>query len=186
MRTSLLLILCCFSVCNFYGQNDSLTWSEPIMQKTSFDRASDPLSPSRAAFYSAVLPGLGQIYNKSYWKLPLVYGGIGVGLYFYFDNQSAYQEFRDIYKRRLSGHRDDKYYYVDDDRIRRSMRIAQRQRDLSLAITVGIYILNIVDANVDAHLKQFDISEDLTVEPSFNFNQANYSYQFGMSFKYNF
>ena len=184
MKVRLFLIAFCLTTCISYGQNDSLAWSVPSV--TSFDRTSDPLSPSRAAFYSAVLPGLGQIYNKSYWKLPLVYGGIGAGLYFYFDNQNTYLEFRDIYKRRLSGHRDDKYSYVDDDRIRRSMRIAQRQRDLSLAITVGLYILNIVDANVDAHLKQFDISEDLTVEPNMNFNHIDQTYQFGMRFTYNF
>src|SRR5690554_7219120 len=66
-------------------------------------RALDPLTPSKAAFYSAVVPGLGQIYNKSYWKVPLVYAGLGTSIYFYIDNQTKYQAARDEYKLRLRG-----------------------------------------------------------------------------------
>ncbi len=63
----------------------------------------DPLRPAKAAFYSAVLPGLGQIYNKKYWKLPLVYGAIGTSAYLYIDNQKSYNLYRDEYKNRLEG-----------------------------------------------------------------------------------
>jgi len=72
----------------------------------------DPLSPARAAFYSAVLPGLGQAYNKKYWKIPLVYGAIGTGVYFYVDNKEQYERYQTAYKLRLSG-RDDEFNGVD-------------------------------------------------------------------------
>ena len=68
----------------------------------------DPLTPAKAAFYSAILPGLGQAYNKKYWKIPLVYAGIGTSLYFYIDNNRKYNQYRDAYKRRLEGYTDDK------------------------------------------------------------------------------
>ena len=70
----------------------------------------DPLSPARAAFYSAVLPGLGQAYNKKYWKIPIVYAGLGVGLYFYIDNNKEYNRYREAYKRRLAGFEDDEFF----------------------------------------------------------------------------
>ncbi|MGB1451693.1 MAG: DUF5683 domain-containing protein, partial [Marinirhabdus sp.] len=58
----------------------------------------DPTAPSRAAFYSAVLPGLGQYYNKSYWKIPIAYAGMGTGVFFYIRNNRDYNHFRDAYK----------------------------------------------------------------------------------------
>ena len=77
----------------------------------------DPLTPAKAAFYSAVLPGLGQAYNKKYWKIPLVYGAIGTSLYFYIDSNKKYHQYRDAYKRRLEGYNDDKFNYLDTNRL---------------------------------------------------------------------
>ena len=57
----------------------------------------DPLTPAKAAFYSAILPGLGQAYNKKYWKIPLVYGAIGVSMYYYIDSNKSYHQYRDAY-----------------------------------------------------------------------------------------
>src|SRR5690554_5849799 len=70
----------------------------------------DPLAPSRAAFYSAVVPGLGQAYNKSYWKIPIIYAGMATGIYFYKQQDQDYNRFRDAYKRRLAGYKDDEFY----------------------------------------------------------------------------
>lgn len=170
------------------AQNDSLreTPSTPLALKTRIIRAEDPLSPSRAAFYSAVLPGLGQAYNKSYWKLPLVYAGIGTGMYFYFDNQKEYNKYRDIYRRRQNGFRDDEFKNIDDERITRAMRQMRKNKDLSLVITMGIYILNIIDANVDAHLQQFNVDDDLSFQPTFEFNEIDQKHQFGLRISYKF
>lgn len=146
----------------------------------------DPLSPSRAAFYSAILPGLGQVYNKKYWKVPLVYGAMGTSLYFYFDNNKKYNQYRDAYKRRLAGFNDDEFQYLDDNRLIQAQRFYQRNRDLSLLITAAFYILNIVDANVDAHLMQFNVSDDLSVVPDVYQNEINQMPNVGLTLNFKF
>lgn len=145
----------------------------------------DPLRPSKAAFYSAIVPGLGQAYNKKYWKIPLVYGAIGTSLYFYIDNNKKYHNYRDAYKQRLLGI-PDKYDYLDDSRLIAAQRFYQRNRDLSLLVTVGFYILNIVDANVDAHLIQFNVSDKLSFQPDVYTNDINYKPNLGLTFNYKF
>ncbi|UPT70312.1 MAG: DUF5683 domain-containing protein [Flavobacterium sp. JAD_PAG50586_2] len=146
----------------------------------------DPLRPSKAAFYSAILPGLGQAYNKKYWKIPLVYGAIGTSLYFYIDNGKKYHSYRDAYKRRLAGFSDDQYQYLDDNRLIQAQRFYQRNRDLSLLVTIGFYVLNIVDANVDAHLIQFNVSDNLSFQPDVYTNEINYKPNLGLTFNYKF
>ena len=146
----------------------------------------DPLAPSRAAFYSAILPGLGQVYNKKYWKVPLVYGAMGTSLYFYFDNNKKYNQYRDAYKRRLAGFNDDEFQYLDNDRLISAQRFYQRNRDLSLLITAAFYILNIVDANVDAHLMQFNVSDDLSVVPDVYPNDINQKPNVGLTLNFKF
>ena len=146
----------------------------------------DPLAPSRAAFYSAILPGLGQAYNKKYWKVPLVYGAMGTSLYFYFDNNKKYNQYRDAYKRRLAGFHDDQYQYLDDNRLIAAQKFYQRNRDLSLLITGAFYILNIVDANVDAHLMQFNVSDDLSVVPDVYPNDINQKPNVGLTLNFKF
>lgn len=147
----------------------------------------DPLSPARAAFRSAVLPGLGQAYNKSYWKIPIIYGAMATSIYFYSDNQKEYKRFRDAYKDNLAGRPlTGQLAGLDGDRLIRAQRTLQRNRDLSLLITVGIYILNIVDANVDAHLKQFNVNENLTLSPQLQQNQVDYKYNMGVGLSYKF
>lgn len=148
--------------------------------------AIDPLRPAKAAFYSAILPGLGQAYNKRYWKIPLVYGAIGTSMYFYIDNTKKYHAYRDAYKRRLLGFNDDQYQYLDNARLISAQRFYQRNRDLSLLISVGFYILNIVDANVDAHLIQFNVSDKLSLQPDVYMNDINYKPNLGLSFNYKF
>jgi len=192
VKNILYIVFLCFFHKAVFAQQDTLTTEKTILKnKELLDRATDPLAPSRAAFYSAIVPGLGQIYNRSYWKLPLVYGGMGTSMYFYFHNQKQYQLLRDDYKRRLKlgsayDRENERFGQLDDDRIIRAQRQFQKSRDLCLVITLGIYILNIVDANVDAHLQQFNVDDDLSFEPSFQFNEVNQSYQFGMTMRYKF
>lgn len=123
------------------------------------------LAPAKAAFYSAVFPGMGQIYNKKYWKVPLVYGALGTTIYFYINNNKKYHLFRDAYKRRLEGFNDDNYSYLDNSRLIAAQKFYQNNRDLSALLTGLFYILNILDANVDAHLMQFNVNDKLTVKP---------------------
>jgi hypothetical protein len=145
----------------------------------------DPLRPSKAAFYSAILPGLGQAYNKKYWKIPLVYGAIGTSMYFYLDNNKKYHSYRDAYKKRLLGLQDE-YDYLDDSRLIAAQRFYQRNRDLSLLVTIAFYVLNIVEANVDAHLTQFNVSEKLSLSPDIYQNEFTAKPNIGLTFNYKF
>ena len=161
---------------------------EAVMKKsdTLVIKEIDPLRPTKASFYSALLPGLGQAYNKKYWKLPIVYGAIGTSLYFYINNNKKYNNYRDAYKRRLQGFNDDEYQYLDDSRLIEAQRFYQRNRDLSLLVTFAFYVLNIVDANIDAHLAQFNVNDKLSFQPEVYPNEINYKLNMGISLNYKF
>lgn len=146
----------------------------------------DPLTPAKAAFYSAILPGLGQAYNKKYWKIPIVYGAIGVSMYYYIDSNQKYHQYRDAYKRRLEGFTDDEFSYLDESRLISAQKFYQRNRDLSALFVVGFYVLNIIDANVDAALIQFNVNENLSVRPDINMNNVTLKANVGLTFNYNF
>jgi hypothetical protein len=146
----------------------------------------DPLTPAKAAFYSAILPGLGQAYNKKYWKIPLVYGAIGTSMYYVIHSNQKYHEYRDAYKRRLEGYKDDNYSYLDNTRLIAGQKFYQRNRDLSALITLGFYVLNIVDANVDAALIQFNVDENLSVRPNLYQNDVTLKTNVGLTINYNF
>lgn len=134
----------------------------------------NPLAPSTAAFYSAILPGLGQAYNKKYWKVPIVYAALGTSVYFYAQRNNQYTDFRDAYKLRLQGATDD-YPFFSDTQLINAMKSVKKDRDLLLMISIGVYALNIVDAVVDAHLKSFNVNEKLTFSPTLiqDINAAN-------------
>ena len=111
------------------------------------------LRPSKAAFYSAVIPGLGQVYNNKIWKLPIVYTAIGVSAYSFDFNKKKYWSYRNAYKRRKAGFSDDEFQgiIINDDRLLDGQNFHRRYKDLSMVFLVGVYILNILDANIDAH-----------------------------------
>ncbi|WP_125718800.1 DUF5683 domain-containing protein [Flavobacterium ustbae] len=148
----------------------------------------DPLRPANAAFYSAVLPGLGQIYNKKYWKLPLVYGAIGTSTYFYIDNQKKYNLYRDEYKNRLEGKTSDSDYMarLSESQLITAQKEFQRYRDLSALFIVGFYVLNIIDANIDAALSQFNVDERLAFKPAVIKNDIRATNDFGFALNYTF
>lgn len=162
--------------------------SEPILvsKDTIKTKEINSLAPAKAAFYSAILPGLGQAYNKKYWKIPIVYAAIGVSLYAYSWNNKEYNSYRDAYKSRLAGNTDDEYYYLDEDRLISAQEYYQRNRSISLFVAIGFYILNIVDANVDAHLQQFNVNDNLTLSPEIDTKNINNKPNFGLSFNYKF
>jgi hypothetical protein len=151
-----------------------------------------PLAPAKAAFYSAVVPGLGQVYNKKYWKIPIIYAGMAAGIYFYKQQDKDYDRFRNAYKRRLAGYTDDEFYgngpepLVSDDRLINAQKSAQKNKDISIIVTVAFYLLNVIDANVDAHLRQYEVSNDLSLQPSFEVNPVNARSNYGMSLTYRF
>ena len=145
------------------------------------------LRPSKATFYSAVLPGLGQAYNKKYWKIPIVYGALATGLYFYNQNDNDYKRYRNAYKRRLAGFTDDEFYgsgaypSISSDGLIRAQSTLKRNKELSILVTVGLYILNIIDANVDAHLLQYNLDDNLSLRTNIEFNEVDNQSNFGIS-----
>lgn len=157
--------------------------------------AINPLAPSKAAFYSTMLPGLGQIYNKKYWKAPIVWGALGGSIYAYSWNNNNYQRFRTAFKRRQAGFIDDEFYDLNDDNepgslpdldvgdLESQQERFQESRDLMLVLTIIVYALNIVDANVTAHLKQFNVDDDLSLDfqPYLDLNPITNNPNYGMA-----
>lgn len=152
-----------------YGQKDSIK-EKPLFKINSYNRVNNPLSPSKAAFYSAIFPGGGQMYNKKYWKVPIVWAALGTSTYVYLDNNTQYKRYRSAYKQRRNGFQDE--FTLDDGTelisltgLERAQKTLRGNRDLSIMSIVLIYVLQIVEASVNAHLLQFDASDDLTVNP---------------------
>ncbi len=158
-------------------------------QNNKDDEEKKVLGPAKAAFYSAVLPGLGQIYNKKYWKVPIVYGALAAGIYYYNHNNHLYHDYRDAYKRRLAGFTDDEFYgdgpvpAISNDGLIRAQKSLKRNKELSILVTIGIYALNIIDANVDAHLLQYNLDENLTLSPELNYNEITSTSNVSLSLK---
>jgi len=130
----------------------------------------DMLSPARAAFYSAILPGLGQAYNKKYWKIPVVYGALGTGIYFYDLNNNNFNRARTAYKLRLNGKPnefdgEDGNIFLSDDALVRAQKSYKKDRDLSLLVTVALYVLQVLEASTNAHLLQHNVDNNLTLSP---------------------
>lgn len=132
-------------------------------------------SPKKATWMSAALPSLGQFYNRRYWKPPIIYVGLGVSIYFLIDNQLKFIEARNSYRARLNvpGYTvSAKYSSLSADQILADRDFYRNNRDYSIIAIGGVYLLNIIDAAVDAHLRTFDVSDDLSmkVRPSFQYS----------------
>ncbi|NIF06930.1 hypothetical protein F3J23_15920 [Chryseobacterium sp. Tr-659] len=148
------------------------------------------LNPTRAGLYSAVLPGLGQFYNKKYWKIPIVWGAVGAGVGIAVWNDNQYKKYREYYVAKLNGTPNefvDTHPWLDKKALGNAQDRAKRQRDYAIAITGLIYILNIVDAVVDAHLYESRHDPDLSFKPSVIQDQYGYSApKTGFSLSYRF
>ncbi|WP_033956387.1 DUF5683 domain-containing protein [Psychroserpens jangbogonensis] len=146
------------------------------------------LGPSKAAFYSAVLPGLGQAYNKKYWKIPIVYAALGTSVYFFVTNNKEYNRYRDEYKSRLAGNEaiNGEFPGVSNEGLINAQKTLKRRKELSLLITIGIYALNIIDANVDAHLLQYNVDQNLAIKPHFQYNEMENSSDLGLTLNFKF
>lgn len=135
-------------------------------------------NPKRAMWLAIVLPGAGQIYNRKYWKLPIVYGGFIGCLYAATWNNQMYHDYEQAYMDIMDDNPQTQSYNqflhlgktVDETNIedykslfKRRKDYYRRYRDLSIFIMIGVYALSIIDAYVDASLSEFDISDDLSL-----------------------
>lgn len=186
------LLVTCFAMAQNNGAVKNPNNDVLLIVNDSIKQLDDPNRPARVAFYSAVLPGLGQIHNKAYWKLPLVYGALGGGIYVYLDNDDQYDRLRDAFKIRLAGGTNDEFSRENGTPIistlglERAQQRAQRNKELSLLITAAFYVLQIIEANVDGHLNDFNVDRNLSLNPYFDFNQVGSGLSSGFSISYNF
>lgn len=158
-------------------KKSKLTDSIPPAKKpmNKYDSAFAAHQPKKAAIRSALLPGLGQIYNKKYWKLPIVYGALGIsgGIFFY--NLTNYKDtrfaYRVKYNMRVSGTDSALFSQIKpslqplgEESLRFYRNQFRRDIDYSVLFMILLWGLNVVDAAVDAHLKTFDVSPDLSLQ----------------------
>jgi len=123
-------------------------------------------NPKKAGMFSAIVPGLGQAYNRQYWKLGIIYAGVGASAYFIHFNNRQYQDFRKAYIARIDGDpgTTDPYVGIWSDSDLKTLQDGYKQYlDLTVLVSGLGYILQVMDAVVYAHLKNFDISPDLSL-----------------------
>ena len=193
MQQTIFYFLLIFSISMGFSQTDEekkeLKEKNGLLVKNNLQNQVDfqvnPLAPAKAAFYSAILPGLGQAYNKKYWKIPVIYGLMGGSMYVYSANNAKYNDFLTAYKLEKAG-RPHEFENLDINALERGINGYKKQRDLWLFITIGIYILNVVDANVDAHLPKKEINTNLTYQPSFIINPVTNKMTYGTALTFNF
>jgi hypothetical protein len=129
-----------------------VTVGDSVLKKPGWSRA------KKAAVMSACLPGLGQAYNKKYWKIPIVYGLLGTFGYFTYTNHNTYKAYSNALRNRYdSDTTNDTFLQYSEDNLVTLKRTARRYRDLSILGASLIYLIQIVDANVDGHLANFDV-----------------------------
>lgn len=157
-----LLVASTCSISAFAQSNDSLAVSGDRVEV----KVKKPHSPKKAIWMSALLPGAGQVYNGKWWKVPIIYGALGGLSYGIAWNHVQAMDFRSAYLARVDGDPTTIDSYVgrySDSNLRDLRTYYQRNRDLCIIFTAVVYVLNLVDATVDAHLYNFDVSEDLTM-----------------------
>jgi len=152
-------------------------------------------SPRKAAIRSAIIPGWGQIYNKKYWKVPIVWGALGVTGYIFFNNLYTYKDLKFSYAAKYeasvppydsTNYKQIKPQYlpIDQEALRAGRNQYRQYIDYAAVFFIVFWGLNIVDAAVDAHLKAFDISPDLSLRIKPNYNPLLKAG--GVSFVFNF
>lgn len=194
LRTTLILILTlALTVGNCMAQSNALRGTDASADSSyvlegdmrvvrSVGIAEMTHSPHIATMYAAICPGLGQIYNKKYWKLPIVYGGIAALCYSIHFNSKYYDKYRRAYRDFIIRDPNNKSYAdviknsnitleevetVHAEWFTRALRnkkdYYRRYRDMSYFGLVGVYLLQIIDANVDAHFFNFDVDDNLSI-----------------------
>jgi hypothetical protein len=147
-------------------------------------------SVKKATTLAMICPGAGQLYNKSYWKVPIVVGAFATMGYVIDWNARGYKRYRTAYNQVVNGQPDEFEGRYSADYLKNMKDNFRRNRDLCIILTGALYLLNVVDAHVDAHLKDYDISDDLSVrlEPTVfqNYASRNGYYGVGMSLKVTF
>ncbi|MEM6362076.1 MAG: DUF5683 domain-containing protein [Bacteroidota bacterium] len=175
-------------------QTDSLESDDKIISSTDtvqnikeIQSYASQFVPRRASLKAAILPGLGQIYNKDYWKLPLVYGGfvaLGLTVNYWSDLYNGYRvDLFDLLENDLDTSPDG----LSEEQLRSLIDDTRRERDFYMIMTGVFYLLQIAEAHISAHLKEFKLNPDLRVKVEPSFEQIQFeSYRAGLALKFRF
>lgn len=143
-------------------QADTITAKDSIRRKKVFEP-----NPKKSGMYSSILPGLGQAYNRQYWKVPVVYAILGTAGYFIGFNYNKYTEYRQAYIYAIDGDpgtSDELSKVYDAQSLQRLQNNYKKDLDVIVLLTSVGYALQIMDAVASAHLKNFDVSRDITMQ----------------------
>lgn len=147
------------------GQDETLADENAVVEEPDTGH-----SPALATWLSVALPGAGQIYNDRWWKVPIIYAGFATTGYFIVDNNRELQFWTDVIDSRLDSTITDDYEGIyTTNQLFSIQNTYRRNRDLSIILTVVVYGLQVLDANVDAHLYNFDVTDDISFkwQPTF-------------------
>jgi hypothetical protein len=172
-------------------QKNNAFGTEDTVHLTKVQKKKIYSAPRRASIMSAILPGLGQAVNKKYWKIPIIYAGLGGFGYLFAVNNKEYN----YYRKNLIAQNDNDSTTLNITRyttsqLQEEKNFYKKNRDFTAIGMVLIYLFNIIDANVDAHLKTFDVGDNLTlqIDPWQNIYRASSGYRSstGLSLKLTF
>jgi hypothetical protein len=167
-----LLVLLCLMISVNISAQDTI---RPVPASPAADTsAAEVHSPHKATIYSLVLPGLGQAYNRKYWKIPVIYAGFGALAYNFTINNREMKKFTEAYRYVTNNDTfpiDNEYVtrYPDPNDLQRGREFYRRRVELTVIVSTAWYILNVIDAAVDAHFFDYDISDNLSlrIDPVF-------------------
>jgi hypothetical protein len=172
-----------FSQIQVESREMEISIAEP---KEKPDYSSLPKNPRKATVLSAILPGAGQVYNNEAWKAPLIYAGFMADIYFINFNNKRYQTFRTALFAYDDGDRS-QFPSLNREALVRNVDYWRQNRDSTILLLLAIYALNLIDANVNAHLSGFDISDDIAmkIEPNVGTFAASAN-SMGLTLKFQF
>jgi hypothetical protein len=171
-------------------QGQEINYSDSLVKETDREKETDSIQkpkhdPTKASVYSMILPGLGQAYNKKYWKIPIIYAGFGVFYYFISFNNKEYHAWKDAYYHSLNNTdnteppvNDYEKMYGNYPSIMKDQKdYYRRNRDLTYILTGLWYLLNVVDATVDAHLFSWEVDDELSLRIEPTLTEPLYGYR---------
>jgi len=140
-----------------------LVWWGSLMDMTVSFKTDQRPDPGKSTLYSILLPGLGQIYNGEYWKLPIYYGGMAGGVYYYATNKRNYQRYKWIYDQATSEDPEVEKPPISAENALYYRDVFRRYRDYSILAVALFYVVQAVDANVFAYMQDFEVDDDISL-----------------------
>jgi hypothetical protein len=179
------ILIVLLTAANGFSQSKTIMISDSLLSSDipgleSFQSKSK-LNPERAGLLSAILPGAGQVYNKQFWKLPIIYGGAIAFGHFIKYNNDKYNDFRNAYVAKILNEEDVFPRSFTSSALELNALYFKRNRDYLIILGAAFYLLQIVDAHVAAHLIEFEINDDLSMVPTYQPREQYFTQNLGLS-----